>query len=170
MQAAIPFLNGRVLDVGCGSGALANFVPEHRYFGIDMDSTSIELAKQTYPTHSFENTLSTSKKGFDTIVALAVIEHVKSPSEFLASLKPSLKNDANARIVCTTPNPALELPYSFGAKLGLFSSSANEEHETLLDRSALEQAGKGAGMEVEIYKRFLLGANQIVCYRIPPDC
>ena len=64
IKAAVRFLKGSILDVGCGSGALAKFVPEHRYFGIDMDSASIEVAKQNYPAHSFENTLSILKSGF----------------------------------------------------------------------------------------------------------
>ena len=50
------FLYGRVLDVGCGNGDLAAFVPPESYFGVEPDDVSLSLARTSFPKHSFSNT------------------------------------------------------------------------------------------------------------------
>lgn len=166
--AARPYLRGRVLDVGCGAGGLARFVQPEAYLGVEMDPTSLALAQAAYPAHRFTPALPMQGEHFDTIVALAVIEHVPSPAAFLRSLAMLLDTSKDARIICTTPHPAVDFIHGLGSRVGLFSRSANEEHEDLLDRAALGRAGAQAGLAMVEYKRFLLGANQIAAFASPP--
>ena len=164
LRAARPYLLGRILDVGCGSGALAGLVPWDRYLGVDSDRESLAKAAREHPRHAFASTLPSEPESFDTVVALAVIEHVDSPARFLASLARRLRTDPASRIVITTPHPAAEWIHDAGAHIGFFSKHANEEHQQLLDSEMLSDIGTDAGLRVIEYRRFLLGANQLAVY------
>jgi len=164
--AARPHLQGRVLDVGCGSGALALYIPQNAYVGVDTDRQSLAIARANHPKHSFlENLPLVANSFFDTITILAVIEHVKSPAEFVRSLAERLSASPLASIVLTTPHPLFGRIHGSGAKVGLFSRHAYEEHEDLLDRSQLEIVARECNLKLFLYQRFLLGANQLVILR-----
>lgn len=165
IREAKRFLNGRVLDVGCGGGALANLVDTSNYLGIEIDPESLANCKAAYPGHSFSTELPDHIEKFDTIVSLAVIEHVDKPHEFLQQLALSLEGTDSARILLSTPHPAMDWIHTAGAYLGLFSRHASDEHEELLDHAALASLGSQAGLELLEYRRFMLGANQLAVYR-----
>lgn len=159
LKAARPHLHGRVLDIGCGNGALAAFCLSSAYLGIDRDPAALLRAKAEYPGHRFSPGLPESNERFDTIVALAVIEHIADPAATLAEWSGLLAE--NGHMVLTTPKPSFEWVHEAGAKVGLFSHDAAEEHETLLDRPALEQLLEGTGLRIDTYRTFLGGANQL---------
>lgn len=163
-KAAKPYLNGRILDVGCGSGALAELVNSALYLGVDVDDVSLNRARNDFPLHRFERTLPALTEKFDTIVSLAVIEHVPDPTVFLKNLSQYLVDSPIARIVITTPHPSVDWVHDMGATIGLFSKHANEEHQELLNRAKLEMAGIEADLILTVYRRFLLGANQIAVF------
>lgn len=162
---AIPHLRGRVLDVGCGAGHLAAQLAPSEYVGQDVDEESLEIARRKYPSHRFGSQLPRREEKFDTIIALAVIEHVPSPRAFLARLAERLAASPESRIICTTPHPAMDWIHDVGAKVGLFSGHASDEHEELLDKAKLRAAGEPA-LELVGYRRFLLGANQLAVYAL----
>ncbi len=164
-QAAMPFLRGRVLDFGCGSGAMAAVIDAEHYLGVEIDDASLRQAKTDFPSHSFVSELPDASRKFDTIVSLAVIEHVDNPSEFLASLATHLDAAADSCLIVSTPHPAVDWVHDVGAALGLFSKHASEEHEDLLDRDKLEAAGSQAHLTLDSYQRFLFGANQIAVFK-----
>lgn len=163
--AARPYLRGDVLDVGCGSGGLAATVPAKSYLGIDIDEESLERAKINYPRHRFSNELPSLDEKFDTIVALALIEHVERPEAFLKRLKENLCDHPQSRIILTTPHPLGEWIHDLGSKFGLFSQHANEEHEELLDRRKLQEIGESAGLKMTTYRPFLFRVNQLAIYK-----
>ena len=162
--AALPYLTGRVLDVGCGSGALAGRLTADRYYGTDVDTESLELARSRFPDHVFSSQLPALDERFDTVVALAVIEHVAEPGDFLKRLTGYMR-DSNSRLVVTTPHPSMDWIHDAGSAVGLFSRHANEEHEALLERESLAGAGATAKLCLTSYRRFLLGANQIAVFQ-----
>ena len=166
LNAARPFLKGKVLDVGCGVGLLADEIPPERYLGIEVDPISLEKAISNFPRHQFQATLPLPTKTgkFDTVIALAVIEHVKSPEQFLTDLSAHLSHHRSARIIITTPHPSMDWVHDFGATIGLFSKRANEEHEELLNHAKLNLTGTKLGLRLISYKRFLFGANQLAVY------
>jgi SAM-dependent methyltransferase len=164
-KAVLPYLKGHILDYGCGSGGLAKYIQPDFYLGVELDSESIQKGQAINPEHSFVNDLSEVGYKFDTIVALAVIEHVTDPTAFLNNLKQHLSQNDNAQIVITTPHPAVDWVHDIGAAVGLFSKHANDEHEDLLDEEKLRQTGKKCDLGIVEYKRFLLGANQLAVFK-----
>ena len=73
------------------------------------------------------------------------------------------RGDSNSRIIVTTPHPSGRSVHEFGAKIGLFSSHAAEEHHALLNREALAKIAP-PGWTMRNYRRFLGGFNQIAVY------
>ncbi|MFZ2752442.1 MAG: methyltransferase domain-containing protein [Lysobacteraceae bacterium] len=164
IAAACGYLQGHVLDYGCGSGALASRVDPGRYLGFEIDAESLELARLGHPEHRFVDRLEDDSRKFDTVVSLAVIEHAKDPIGFLRVLAGHLSDAPTARVVITTPHPSADWLHDLGATIGLFSKHANEEHEDLLDREALAAIGTKSHLRIESYSRFMLRCNQIVVY------
>jgi hypothetical protein len=125
------------------------------------------LQKQTRssPTMNLRRLPRLPNGEFDTIVALAVIEHDSDPGAFLGELCLRLSDSQEPAIVITTPHPYFETFHRWGAAVGLFSRSACEEHSEMLDSAKLEEMGKRVGLQVTRYERFLMGANQLVIYK-----
>lgn len=163
IKQALPFLKGRILDFGCGTGKTSEFTEKHVYIGIDKDKFSIETAKITYPNKTFylltKNFKLTLLGKFDTIIVIAVIEHLKNPRKILEKLKILL--NINGKIVITTPPPYSNLIHKIGSKLRLFSKEAHNEHETLFNKKMMARLAKESGLKLTKSKKFLFGINQL---------
>jgi 2-polyprenyl-3-methyl-5-hydroxy-6-metoxy-1,4-benzoquinol methylase len=158
LEVVRQYLSGRVLDFGCGVGSLACYCEPDMYLGVDVDDTSTSIARRRFPRHSFSRTVDPSDS-FDTIVALAVIEHVADPLALLRMLRGMLNR--RGIIVLTTPHPRFEWIHTAGARLHLFSCEAADEHQVLLDRVSVEALCTQLPLRLALYRRFLLGANQL---------
>lgn len=154
----MPYVRGRVLDVGCGVGCLAEHVEPERYLGVDSDPAALRAAAATYPSHRFVDSLPEAGP-FDTVVALAVVEHLFEPEASFASWSRLLA--PGGRIVVTTPHPSFIWLHEAGAAIGLCSREAAEEHHRFFDRESIERAGRAAGLRLEASRRFLGGVNQL---------
>lgn len=161
MEAVKPYLLGYVLDVGCGTGLLSLYVEADRYIGIDKDQYSLDVAIYNFPKHQFISVFPDTEIKFDTIVALAVIEHITYPEVFLKELAQRLRNN-NSCILCTTPHPYTSWIHKIGANLGFFSKHANDEHNQLLNRTDFIALSKKTNLFIAYYKRFLFGMNQLI--------
>lgn len=86
-EAVLPADGGRVLDVGCGTGAnVAAFADRHDAVGIDPSAEGIRLARERFPDARFvEGTVPGSGDAeagsADLVLLTDVIEHV--PDDFL---------------------------------------------------------------------------------------
>jgi len=154
---------GPLLDIGCGTGALARNVDAARYVGVDRDEESIAIAKRLFPAHRFLTLAQfaqlKNENGFERIVGLAVIEHVEDPQKWLAWLRTLLK--PGGRVVLTTPHPSIRWLHELGARIGVFSREGAREHRELMNRDRMIQLAKTSGFRIQYFRTFLSGCNQL---------
>jgi ubiquinone/menaquinone biosynthesis C-methylase UbiE len=88
---------GHVLDLGCGTGALAGLFPVASYDGIDPNPSYIERARRMRPAHRFAvmdgRRLEFTPGSFDAVVIAGVVHHLADDDAFaiLAQAKRVLK-------------------------------------------------------------------------------
>lgn len=165
LAAAAPYLSGRVLDVGCGLTDLPGRLSH--YVGCDRNADVLAENRRRFPDARFvtwdvaaaDAPAELRGERFDVVLLLAVLEHVGDPGAVLARVAPLLC--AGGFLVVTTPHPLGAFPLEAGSRLGLLSKHADEEHETLLDRAAIEAAARRANLVPAAYRRFLFGLNQL---------
>lgn len=164
--ASRPYIKGRVLDYGCGPGLLADAFGLTDFAGVEIDTDMLAIARAKHP-HAILVTPDELGKldgqAFDTVAALAIIEHLDDPAGFLRTLRGLLA--PGGRIVLTTPNPALDWAHGVGGRLGIFAKESHDEHQSLMDRKGIEGFAREAGLEIVLFKRFLFGANQLAVLR-----
>jgi len=171
LAAALPHVppGARVLDLGCGLTDLPSRLPS--YVGCDRSPEILLVQRARFPSAVFfewdfaesDAPVGLAAQGpFDVVLLLAVLEHVEKPHRLVARAASLL--GPGGRLVVTTPHPLGRLPLETGAALGLLSPHARDEHETLLGRAALEDAGRSAGVSLVLYRRFLLGLNQLAVF------
>jgi 2-polyprenyl-3-methyl-5-hydroxy-6-metoxy-1,4-benzoquinol methylase len=159
LRAARPVIAPPVLDFGCGTGALASLFDPQDYLGVEINDAVRATAQRRNPQHRFVSAM--PKDGsYESVVGLAVIEHIADPASLLRQFKTVLAPEG--KIILTTPHPSFEWVHELGAKVGLFSHDAAEEHETMLDRGNATSFAREADLELLQYKRFLFGANQLM--------
>lgn len=162
LQAALPHISGAVLDFGCGIGLLCPHVDVTGYVGVDISGMALAEARRHHPTARFmtpDGIGDLGEQKFDTVAALAVVEHLPDPASFLATMRDLLR--PGGKIVLTTPNPALDWIHGLGGQIGLFARESHDEHQSLMDRNGITQAAAAAGLHMIQYRRFLFGANQL---------
>lgn len=100
----------RILDIGCGNGALAGrlLAIGHQAVGVDLSESGVMLAKQQYPDARFEVVAADehvldrlAEQPFDVVVSTEVIEHVYAPRLFMKGCYTALK--PGGTLVLTTP-------------------------------------------------------------------
>lgn len=105
-----PFLQGKVLDIGCGPGGVADFVLPENYTGIDVVAEQLARAKIAHPSHNFYLADCTDNKGlsrvildkkFDTVLLLTLLEFIPDPKGLVTNCRELLKD--NGRLIITTP-------------------------------------------------------------------
>jgi SAM-dependent methyltransferase len=70
----------RVLDIGCGTGAMVPFLPGVEYVGFDENAEYVRDARAHHPRESFScdrvDAYVTSRERFDIALALGVLHHL----------------------------------------------------------------------------------------------
>ncbi|MGA3068075.1 MAG: class I SAM-dependent methyltransferase [Tepidisphaeraceae bacterium] len=170
----------RVLDVGCGNGAMAGeFLRAGcQVIGIDLSEQGVEIARQAYPEGRFEVMAADDGimqrlgcEPFDLVVSTEVVEHLYDPRAFVRGCFAATKS--GGRFICSTPyNGYLK---NLGiALLGKFDKHANPlwdgGHIKLWSRSTLgtlmTEAGfthlqfKGAGRLPYLWKSMVMSGDK----------
>jgi SAM-dependent methyltransferase len=168
IQAVGHFLHGDVLDLGCGDGTLAAFVePGRAYVGVDGRAGIMPTLRARFPIYAFHcrdldsEPLALAQR-FDTIALLALIEHLSRPGWMLGQLAEHLR--PGGQVVITTPSPIGNRIHQVGARIGLFSLEAMQEHKTIFTRDTLVDCLGQHGLRLNLFRYFLFGGNQLfVC-------
>jgi 2-polyprenyl-6-hydroxyphenyl methylase/3-demethylubiquinone-9 3-methyltransferase len=100
----------RVLDLGCGSGALLASFHDRGWIsvGVDISASGIEQARRAHPTITFvladatgDLTALLGKSNFDVVISTETIEHVALPRPFVRNAFDALK--PGGTLVVSTP-------------------------------------------------------------------
>lgn len=167
----MPYIKGDVLDVGCGPTTTLRTGGEaiRSYTGIEYHAGRIAQLEQDFPQHTFlrrdlDSDAIGIERQFDAILLVAVIEHIYNQKHLMQQLGPLLKPEG--RIVITTPTPfGNDVVHRIGAMIGLFSKCAMEDHVVIYNKKRFEILARDLGLEIETYRRFQFGCNQLVVLR-----
>jgi SAM-dependent methyltransferase len=100
LDAELPAAGARVLEVGCGQGAVGvRLAARHDYTGVDLDGASVEVARRRMADAGLGATLVhgpladvDDDEGFDLVCAFEVVEHIEddraAAAEWVAQLRP----------------------------------------------------------------------------------
>ena len=167
-RKALPFVGHRVLDLGCGKGTILRYLgPGVRYTGVDRDRRSVSALRRLYPQYEFHLAdldvgLPPLEPGFDTVLLLAVLEHLRDPQGLLCDCTSLLK--AGGKVVITVPTRWGEKVHRFMGRLGLVNPEVQAAHRHVLDGSALRRLAVEAGGEPCEQRLFQLGCNRLFVY------
>lgn len=105
-------INGRILDVGCGTKPYLSFFNYREYIGLEFN-TGIDSEKKEADYYYDGKTFPFENESFDSIICSQVLEHVFEPKEFLNEINRVLK--PNGKILLTIPFvwDEHEQPYDF---------------------------------------------------------
>lgn len=127
-----------VLDVGCGSGAFREHLPQCTYYGLDPYAeagAAADVIRQSLSEHVDE-----ARRRYDVVTAFQVIEHVVDPLAFARQLL-ALLRPGGTLIVCVPlhPSPLTEIPN--------FLINAPPHHLTWWTASACQALADALGVE-----------------------
>lgn len=94
-----PALGQKILDIGCGTGNILNYLPDTSYFGIDTSPEYIETAKKCFQHRGEFKHISVHDfkveglSGFDTALSIGVLHHISDEDgiKVLSIAKSALK-------------------------------------------------------------------------------
>lgn len=138
-----PFLKGNILDFGGNEGELKPYISD-AYTLVNYDHTPME------------------EKTFDTIVVLAVIEHIPFGEVFTIFKK--FRVNPGGIIFITTPTRISKPLLEFLAFLNILDKENMKEHKHYWNKKELVALAHQSGFTIKEYKKFQLGFNQLAVF------
>lgn len=149
---ASPFIYGRVLDVGCGTTKIMSHLNRGcLYTGVDRFCADKPYLIKADIENKQERKWISGR--YNSIVMLAVIEHLQNPKEVLTWLKTVIHKPG--RLVITTPT-------IYGHKLDNIFFGQGFDHTFIFDKNSITSVVESAGYEIQLFEYFELGMNQLV--------
>ena len=139
---AVPYLKGDVLDFGGNNGELKKYVTGS-YTLVNYDHAPME------------------NKTFDTIVALAVIEHIPIADVFAIFQVLRKKLKPGGVLLLTTPTKMAKPLLELLAFVHVLDKQNIEEHKHYWSKEEIEQLAQQNGFTVKQYQKFQFGFNQV---------
>ena len=159
--------NQTILDVGCGRQAFLGWEIKNKikkYIGLDLTVPNVTVGNLTLvKTDIFSLKQKLSGQKCDTIVGLAIIEHLENPEKFLKDCYFLLKKSGN--LVLTTPPPYTDFLLKLLAKIGVIDKKEIDDHKTYFTVDTLAEVAKNIGFTIESKEKFLFGLNTILVAR-----
>lgn len=129
----------RVLDIGCGAGHFAKYVPHAEYTGFDASPDAAAAGIPTLSGDLWEIT-QTHAEQFDVVTAFQVLEHAADPVAFIRALQALLK--PGGTLVIGVPDAD-----SYLGTLANFVLNAPPHHVTWWNARSLTALAEIAGLE-----------------------
>ena len=138
----------RVLDLGCGTGAVAGQVKAAHVVGIDHDETILKIARVANPGVEFvcadARDYLASAPRFDVLILSHVLEHLDEPEAFLGSFVPQFD-----RIYVEVPDFDATLFNRIRADRGRQLVYNDNDHVSEFDRDEMEAMFTVADLLIE---------------------
>lgn len=128
-----PYIDGRLLEIGCGHGGLADLCSPKNYLGVDDDPGHVLTAKSRAPTHEFALALPAPQRQFDTVVVHEKLQSVDSHRAALERWAGHLR--PGGHMVVTLPFAPLAL-----------WTPAGQRAIAPITRAYMHDVARGAGM------------------------
>lgn len=168
-RKALPFVGRRLLDLGCGKANMLRYLPhDASYTGVEKNPQQVEELRRRYPERRFlvadlEMGLPELREGCDTVLLLAVIEHLQNPREVVRWCHDLLT--PGGKIVLSVPTRFGEFAHRLLAALRLVNPEVAHAHLWRFDASSLKEIFEGLDGEVVDHHLFQLGCNRLFVYR-----
>ena len=150
-----------IADIGCGYNAeFLKSVSKKIKKGVGFD---VSVTKKGLPENialiktDINKSIKEKINYFDAITALAVLEHVESPSKIIANTKNILKK--GGELIITTPHKKLKPYLEFLSKIGLLSKDEIGDHKTYFTHKTLRGLLVSGGFKVIIIENFEMSFN-----------
>lgn len=151
---------GTLIDVGCDQPQV--FIDRVREemkecIGVDIAVTPHEYGNVKIFQQDIEKKIRLPSNKANVITMLAVLEHMKHPTEIIAECYRMLKPDGVLLVTVPSPNsrPLLEV----FSVLGLVRKEMIEQHENYFTKEHLQRLCKKAGFRTVFVEHFELGCN-----------
>jgi hypothetical protein len=102
---------------------------------------------------------------YDTIVCLAVIEHIDVREVFRIFKTLALRLERRGKIIVTTPSRMSKALLEFLAFIGLLDRKNLAEHKHYWNKNDIRDLALSSGLRFE-YERFCFGFNQLAIFRV----
>jgi len=140
-----PYLAGDVLDFGGNREELKKFV-KGKYLAVNYDHSAMD---NIY---------------FDTIVSLAVIEHINVSDVFKIFKKFKIILNNGGKIFITTPTKMAKPVCDLMAFIGAIDKDNIAEHKHYWNKKEIYNLAEDGGFIVKKYKKFQMGFNQLAIF------
>jgi len=158
--------NSVVCDIGCGYNAefLKKIEPIIKYgFGFDKDVQDFKDGKLELKKFKIFDKIPLPSARMDAITALAILEHLEKPQEFLSECFRILKK--GGVLILTTPTPRSKLVLEFLAfRLGVVDKDQVQDHLNYFWPNQVKQMLSQSGFNSKAIKGryFGLGFNSLI--------
>jgi SAM-dependent methyltransferase len=144
----------KVLDVGCGEGALARHLPHAIYVGLDpycyADAAELDVRSETIAAHAASH-----PEEYGAVCAFHSIEHVADPLEFARNLVRCVRPGGRLCIVVPSrSSPLTEIPN--------FVLNAPPNHLTWWDEGALRAVASRLDLKMEAIERVPFSFDSLI--------
>jgi 2-polyprenyl-3-methyl-5-hydroxy-6-metoxy-1,4-benzoquinol methylase len=157
----------RVLDVGCGSGALISLLPpDVNYVGVDFNPELISQNRLKYPRVQF---LSFDVSGsifpfeagcFDVVVLANIIETIENPRVMLTEVHRVL--GAQGMVMIMTPSRWGKAILGGLSGLKMVLSARNQTDTHFVGKKEMKKYLESTHLEIKSHQTFLTGLYQFI--------
>ncbi len=173
MKDVAAYVNGKILDIGCGDGTHAKMAASYaeEVYGIDYSPDVIERAKVNMPNGHFlaasAYELPFEDNMFDTIYSVDVIEHMETPEKMLLEAARVLK--PGGFLILQTPNYPIKRLYdmynTIRGSAGRTSFSDDPTHVYKFSASLLKKMVSKHLFVKKVYSRNVFMEGRFSCIK-----